>query len=144
MSEKVEYKWLKENVLRSPHRCDRVENLLGEGMPDVNACVKGGREFWLELKAPTEPKRATTALIGGSNHPVLQSQKNWFLSQRKAGGIAFFWIGTDKRRMLIPGLYADQLNEMTLTELLDAALWTQPKGSPLKPEEILRCFKNQT
>lgn len=143
MSEKNEYQWLKDNVLKSPHRCDRVENLLVIGMPDVNACVKGGREFWIEIKSSKEPVRATTPLLG-SNHRVSQDQANWFLRQRKAGGIAFFWLGTDKRRMLIPGLYGDQINKMTINELLEAALWAQPKGSPIKPEEILRCFKNQT
>jgi len=140
MSEKTGYQWMRK-IFRSPHRVDRIENLLVAGMPDVNVKVVQGIECWVEIKSPTEPKRSSTALIGGSNHPVSQDQKNWFLRQRKAGGHAMFFIVTDKRRMLVPGIYADQLNEMTVNEILEVANWSALIGAELNPQEFLRCFK---
>jgi hypothetical protein len=102
-------------------RLDRIENVLVDGMPDTNVCIDGN-EFWVELKAPTEPKRASTPLFG-SNHRVLQSQKNWMLRQYKAGGKAFFLIATDKRWMLLPGHLADVMNEMSVPEMIRECLW---------------------
>lgn len=145
MSEKNASKWLRETAFRSPHRYDRIENVVGTGIPDVNVKVVGGCEAWIEIKSPTEPKRSTTPLLGtgGRNHNVSQEQKNWFLKQRKAGGVAMFFIATDKRRMLIPGQYADQLNEMTVDELMDVASWASLIGEPVDPKEILQCFKSR-
>lgn len=143
MSEKTAYNWLKKNVFRSPHRIDRIENLVGTGMPDVNGCVVRGFEFWLEVKNPTEPKRPSTPLFG-SNHKVSQEQANWFLTQRKAGGRCLFWIVTDKRRMLVPGIYADTLNKMTVSEIVEVACWSALIGAKINPEEILQCFRSPT
>jgi hypothetical protein len=140
MSEKTEYSWLKENIFRPPHRCERVENLLVFGMPDVNVCLSGGDEFWLEIKSPVEPKRPSTSLLK-SQHGVSQDQKNWFLAQRRAGGRAMFWIGTDKRRILLPGAHADFANELTVGEMLERALWWGEKGQKINAKEILQCFR---
>jgi hypothetical protein len=140
VSEKTEYSWLKENIFRPPNRCERVENLLVFGMPDVNVCLTGGEEFWLEIKSPVEPKRSTTPLLK-SQHGVSQEQKNWFLAQRRAGGRAMFWIGTDKRRILLPGVYADVLNTLTVGELLERCVWSGEKGERIDAQEILQCFR---
>ncbi len=96
-------------------RLDRVENVVGTGMPDVNGCFEG-YEFWIETKQPDEPKREGTALFA-SNHPVSQDQKNWMLKQINAGGNAFFYIVTDNWRLLVHGMHADKLNEMTVGQI---------------------------
>lgn len=140
--ETAAYQWLRSNLFKHPHRVDRVENLVVVGMPDVNVKMVGREEFWLEVKAPVEPKRQSTALFG-SNHRVSQDQMNWFLRQRRAGGKAFFWIATDKRRMLLSGAYADRLNQMTMAEVTEAALWLMVNGQPFTTnhkEELLSCF----
>lgn len=140
--ETAAFTWLRQNVFVSPNRADRIENLLVLGMPDVNVKMVGREEFWLEIKAPVEPKRESTALFG-SNHGVSQDQANWFLRQRRAGGKAFFWIATDIRRMLVPGIYADALNKMTMAEITEAAVWLMPNRQRFTPqlrEELLSCF----
>lgn len=121
MSEKTAYKWLRDNVALPGDRLDRLENLVAEGMPDVNGCFLGS-EFWLEIKSPKEPKRASTPLFG-SNHKVSQEQANWMMRQIKAKGRAHFFIVTDKRRILIDGKYADHINNFTVAETVRNSLW---------------------
>lgn len=143
--ESAAYKWLRQNIFTHPHRCDRVENLMVAGMPDVNVKLLECAELWLEIKAPVEPKRATTRLIGGSNHPVSVEQANWFLRQRRAGGRAAFWVATDKRRILVPGAYADRLNDMTLSQVAEASAWLQMNEERLtwtSKQSLLLALKN--
>jgi hypothetical protein len=143
MSEKTEYQWLREKIVWSPNRIERIENLIAPGTFDCNYCLWGD-EGWLEIKAPTEPKRPSTPLLG-SNHKVSQDQANWALAQRRAGGRALFWFGTDKRRMLLPGSLADNLNHMTVDELLAEALWVRPRGHKMASqdrEELLHWMRS--
>lgn len=137
MSEKNAYHTFYKNIRQGRDRIERVENGIGVGAPDINFCIEG-KEGWLELKSPMEPKKASTPLFG-SNHRVSQDQKNWFLRQHQAGGFCAFLVVTDKRWMLIPGRHADRMNEMTVLELLDVAVWTAP--NPMKEKrqwEVLR------
>ena len=130
MSEKNAYSTLRKNAFKPGDRIDRIENAVVTGMPDINGClaVEGhdGIEFWIEAKAPKEPKRSTTPLFG-SNHKLSQDQKNWFKRQDRAGGRGFVYIETDNHRMLLHGGHSDHINEMTLNELLDLAIWKTTK-----------------
>jgi len=121
MSEKDAYKFLRDKVFLPRDRLDRVENIVGDGMPDTNYCI-AGVEGWIELKSPTEPKRASTPLFG-SNHKLLQTQKNWILEQLKAKGIVYLFIATNKRKMLVEGRWAEQINDMTVQQIIDIAKW---------------------
>lgn len=124
MSEKRAYKLLKGAVVRAgdyERRMDRVENIVLPGCPDVNGCFNGV-EFWIEIKEPKEPKRAKTPLFG-SNHRLSVEQRNWIKRQLLAKGLAYIYIDTGSWRLLISGRWADELNEMTLSELKDVALW---------------------
>jgi hypothetical protein len=123
MSETNAFKTLKQNLVgsRIDRRLDRVENVVAEGWPDANGCFESV-EFHMEIKAPKEPKRATTSLFG-SNHKLLQEQKNWIKRQLNAGGLVYIYIDTGKNRLLISGKFADELNEMTLEDLILCALW---------------------
>lgn len=109
-------------------RYDRIENALlsVSGQPDVNACLDG-EDVWVELKAPIEPKRDDTPLLGCSaNHELLQSQINWMTKQKQAGGIAFVLIRTDKRIMLIDGTtYATghHFNRYTVNQMIRVSLF---------------------
>jgi hypothetical protein len=131
MAESNDYKVLKANLPQGRDRLDRVENVVVNGMPDINYCSEGV-ECWLEQKSPKEPVRATTRLFG-SNHKVSQDQKNWFMRQMKSEGNAYFLIVTDKRWMLIGGEHADIINELTVGELLSLSLWNTPK--PVRDKE---------
>jgi hypothetical protein len=109
-------------------RYDRIENALlsVSGQPDVNGCLEG-EDVWIELKAPTEPKRDDTPLLGCSaNHELLQSQMNWMTKQKQAGGIAFVLIRTDKRLMLVDGTkYAtgQHFNRYTVNQMIHVSLF---------------------
>ncbi len=138
MSESSDYKTFKKNVPILSDRLDRVENGVVVGMPDINFC-SGGKECWIEMKSPTEPKRSATPLFG-SNHKVSQDQANWMLRQFRAGGRAFFLIVTDKRWILISGAFADEINKMTVAELVESARWTTTK--PVKDKEQWTLLRN--
>src|SRR5215510_6325359 len=125
MPESTDYKRFRRFVVLFGDRVDRVENILVNGMPDINFCADGV-ECWIEQKSPKEPRRPTTPLFG-SNTRISQNQRNWFLRQCKAGGRCFFLICTDKRWLLIAGNMADKINEMTITELMKIALWHRMK-----------------
>ena len=101
MSEKSDYAILKRHLPNGYDRLERVENVCGSGNPDINFCSEGA-ECWIEMKSPKEPVRKTSKLFG-DNHPLLQTQKNWFLRQKNANGRAYILIVTDKRWMLIDG-----------------------------------------
>ena len=131
MSEKIAYDAFRKNAAHPLDRIHRIENLVGFGFPDVNACMSGV-EMWIEIKAPKEPKRATTPLFG-SNHKLSQDQKNWFLAQSNAGGIGWLLIMTSARWMLIAGQDADPVNEMTIEELMRLTRWWAM--GPLRPAQ---------
>jgi hypothetical protein len=100
-------------------RMTRVENVVAVGMPDVNLCING-HEHWIEIKAPTEPKRKSTPLFG-SNHRVEKEQANWMLDQLRNGGNGWFLIATDKRFIILHGSLHDEVNSMTVPELMTVA-----------------------
>lgn len=144
MSEKIAYKTLREKVFshRGDCRVDRVENELVVGMFDVNYCI-AGIEGWIEIKAPTEPKRSSTPLFG-SNHKLSQDQLNWCLRETKAGGNAWVLIKTDKRWLLIAGSKADVVNKLTINELIFVSEWHQiiPIKGTEPWNELLKILAN--
>ena len=134
------WKVMSDNMfLPGVDRADRVENSVSSGQPDVNACL-AGEDVWVELKAPKEPKRASTLLMtSNGNHPLLQSQINWFARQRHAGGIAFILIRTDKRMMLVDGTkHGDSFNSMTVAQMEAAAIFCAPVPTPHIEWRMLR------
>lgn len=131
MSESNAYTSFRVNVTAPGDRLDRIENLAGLGFPDTNGCFNG-KEFWMEIKAPEEPKKVSTPLFG-SNHRLSIEQRNWFLRQTKARGRGFVYIETNACRLLIDGLHADIVNTATLEQLKAIAAWRAPK--PTQREE---------
>ena len=125
MSEKNDYNILRKNMPKGKDRLERIENIAGTGTPDVNFCSQGV-ECWIEMKSSKEPLRPTSLLFA-SNHRLSQTQKNWFLQQRNAGGKCYILIATDKRWMLINGKYADGINKLTVAQLRGAASWQAPR-----------------
>jgi hypothetical protein len=100
-------------------RLDRIENSVSSGAGDVNGCL-AGEDVWIELKAPSEPVRAGTPLMtSNNNHPLLQTQMNWFRRQHNAGGIAFILVRTDRRMMLVDGTkHGDVFNKWTVAQMV--------------------------
>lgn len=121
MSESKDYASFRRNVVRPGDRIDRIENIVTVGMPDINFC-SGGKETWIELKSPREPKRNSTPLFG-SSHKLSQDQMNWFKRQHAAGGSGFVLIATDLRWILMSGDLADFINLAPLFELIGLCRW---------------------
>ena len=135
MSESNAWSTLKK-IFSTKDRVNRVENVAGTGTPDVNYCVQG-TEGWIELKAPKEPQRLTTPLFG-SNHPLTQDQKNWWLKHNRARGRGYILIATNLRWMAVPGRHADVVNDMTVDDLKILADWHQLK--PVRKEKWKQLY----
>ena len=93
----------------------RIENGLESGWPDVYG-IKNGVSVWVELKAPEEPKRSTTRLMSG-NHELSREQRNWHMEHCQAGGNSWILIETDQQAMLVHGIWADRINDLSAQQL---------------------------
>lgn len=88
------------------HFC-RLENVAGEGAPDVEGVVDGA-QCWIELKSCERPKRAST-MIRPKTRP---SQSIWHAERTAAGG-KVHWVliqvgeGREALLYLIPGSHYD-------------------------------------
>ena len=140
-NESQSYSTLKANVFIPGDRVDRIENLIGSGMPDFNCCCDG-RDAWVEIKTPVKtPARRSTPVMS-SAHPLSQDQKNWLMMHAKAGGTGFVYVDAPTRRYLVRGEDADGLNEMTTEEMMLIADWTAQVPTPsarwIEFRELLR------
>ncbi len=128
-----------KNMRKPRDRLTRIENSVLSGAPDVNGCLEG-EDVWIELKAPTEPKRASTPVLKRSgNHPLLLSQINWMAQQRQAGGIAFILLRTDKHIFLVNGTkHADDINNWTVNDFLEKSMLVCPVPTPVNQWGLLR------
>jgi hypothetical protein len=70
---------LKQKLPKKTH-CQRLENRVSEGMPDVYMCINGV-VIWLELK-----------IIKHSKVSVSKSQIAWHLGHSRCGGVSFFLL----------------------------------------------------
>lgn len=104
----------------------RVENLVGDGLPDV--WVAPG--IWVELKAPDRPARQKTPLL--SKYGLRPGQVNFHLKAATNGVKSFVLIRDDRNVIyMIPGQYAGHLNEMSAADvalLSVAGSWSEVWG----------------
>lgn len=103
----------------------RVENVAGEGMPDVMVTL-GGVVSFVELKAPAKPARARTPLLG-ANEGLRRSQINWHLKAASEGirGYVLVRAHNDLNTLaLVASDYAIDMNTMTTRQMLSAAAAT--------------------
>lgn len=99
----------------------RIENAVGEGMPDVVACCRGTVTF-VELKAIyAPPVRATTPLLG-EKRGLSAAQKNWHHDWNKAGGRTLILIGIGQEIAVVDGSDADLVNTMAASDVRRVSL----------------------
>lgn len=115
--------WLRDN-LKGVERLHmrRVENLAGEGDPDVEGCF-GGRYFELELKGCDRPRSPDTTL----DLEVRTSQVIWHRRRWRAGGNVWLYCrvgqGREVRRYLVPGSLTKAVRDgVTEAELLELSV----------------------
>jgi len=101
----------------------RIENLVGEGMPDVVAACRGQVTF-IELKAvrlEDVPTRARTPLLG-KQAGLSPEQRNWHMGWTRAGCPTLIIIGIGLEIVAIDGRRADAVNTLSLAELRAEAM----------------------
>jgi hypothetical protein len=75
----------------------RIENLVGEGMADINGCLKGV-EAWIETK-----------IVNGNQIRFQPFQPAWLINRLAHGGRAFVLARKDDELMLWGGLALNNL-----------------------------------
>lgn len=109
--------------LAQDFRLERIENMLGAGMPDVLCTARDtGRTVFIELKAVTElPRRISSKVLGRAG--LNQDQKNWHMDFCRARGTAYILVGIGSHaQILIEGRHADAVNDWPLFELQQHAV----------------------
>ena len=90
----------------------RVENMVGEGFPDVVSIAPDSLTL-VELKAPIRPARETSLLL--KKDDVRLAQINWHLKAATKNLPTFFLMRDDKGALyLIEGRHAAELTRTTL------------------------------
>lgn len=99
-------------------RLERIENMVGVGIPDVLA-IKNGIVTWCELKSLERfPVRATTQVLGARGLSV--AQRNWHYAWYLHGGRSLIVVGVGAQHVYaVPGFLADSVNFMSRKELED-------------------------
>jgi len=105
----------------------RIENIVGEGIPDVYSASPIGLSTWIELKAPIAPKRETTRLLGAEG--LRTGQINWHLKAASKGLRSYILMrDTEKRLFMVEGKYAAALNEQTVEGIQCRSVATSWQG----------------
>lgn len=107
--------WLKTASLAFTERLhmNRIENRVGTGCADVEACF-GGVQLWIELKTATRPSKPSTRI-----RPRFEdSQWPWHRRRAQAGTPTFvlLQVGSGKVRYLLPGHLIPRLQSPGMTE----------------------------
>lgn len=133
-SEKSLWRWLSNDQWvkaqsRKVLQMNRVENVAGSGMPDVEG-IYLKEQFWFELKVAGRPAR-------GGNVDVKHmrpKQVEWLHNRWLAGGNAWVLLRVKDALYLIPGKYSLQVKHgLTEDELFDLS-----KAPPdAAPQELL-------
>ncbi len=101
---------------------ERVENVAAVGTPDVYILSSGS---WVEMKAPTAPKRAATRLVGSRG--LNRDQINWHIKAQMCGRKTYILIRDSNQRVfLVNGKDANDVNDWsaeTLTVKSVATTW---------------------
>ena len=66
----------------------RIENVAGEGVPDINGCISG-KEFWIEAK-----------IAKNKSFVIRNAQTAWLARRHNSGGRCFVLVREDKELRL--------------------------------------------
>lgn len=127
MRESSLWKWLSEAEKKLDFSPDlhwrRIENLVGEGDPDVEGCYFGNA-FNIELKVAERPARTTTRVLGPAD--IRPKQIPWAKARWEAGGSSYFLIqvgsSAKAKRYLIRGCDASKIVGATEEDLLSMSI----------------------
>lgn len=99
---------------------ERVENLVGDGTPDVNFAISGVAGTIENKYTDRHPVREATPVLGKGNG-LRRSQVIWSYQRLRAGGRVFVLIGSPKDAWLI------DLRGMSPREMMDLDYASAPR-----------------
>lgn len=124
-SEKDVYEKLRKATIKHGGRYLRVENVLGDGTPDVNLAFpfteKIAIEFWVECKFCEDAKRPTTSVLR-SHHKVSPEQAVWHKKQWDINAISFFLVVTPLYIYTVEGSEYMTINDMSRIQLSNKSI----------------------
>ena len=102
----------------------RLENFVGEGVPDVVLHLRDGGEcHFMELKhRPSAPVHASTPIFSGA-YGLRPEQVAWIYSRAIAGAKVWILGQCDDWLVLVHGRHARDLAKMTSDDLVLIAEW---------------------
>ena len=104
-----------------PGHVIRVENSADPGTPDVSFCFSG-LEGFLELKYRPRYPRDTLPLLG-DRYGLRPTQVLWIPQRVSAGGRVGILAGVESDLYMIPGSWADQVNQLTRLDFPEPIPW---------------------
>lgn len=117
ISESALWKWIvKNNPDPKAFHFERLENLVGSGIPDVVHKHKEGETIWIELKTARKPVRPTSKIFkkGYFN----KSQEVWHKKWSGLGAKVYILLGVDKERYLISTIGIESaINDFTYSDI---------------------------
>jgi hypothetical protein len=94
----------------------RIENMVGDGIPDVHVTPSSGRDCWVELKHGLRA-RTGKRFLRSDTTKVRVSQVNWHLKAGQMRLRSFILIRDDSLQLwLFRGFLAERISTMTLEE----------------------------
>lgn len=119
-TESALWAWIRDhNPDKDRFHFERLENLVGTGMPDVIFRLKGpdARILWIELKTGKKPKKETSKIF--SKNYFNPSQVKWHKKWNSLGEKVYVLIGIDQDLTLLgtDGI-EDKINDLTYRDFL--------------------------
>jgi hypothetical protein len=109
------------NNLRGKLNLQRIENMVGDGIPDV-LTLRSGKVTFCELKvAERIPARPGTPLLGDKKGLNVE-QRNWHLDWTMNGGRSMIIVGIQDQSVhfALWGHLADRVNAMSYNDMHSA------------------------
>lgn len=124
--------------MRKYGHVQRVENLIGVGICDINLCIRG-TESWVELKQLPNWPRDPDAIVKVDHYTP--QQRNWQRARGSAGGRVYVFIQIGGDFLLFSWSVAIATLGLSPRAVLDAGALLHSSTFP--EEELLREFTSK-
>lgn len=120
----------------------RIENSVGNGVPDTNGCWRG-REFWIELKVARGLKVELTPLQAAwLRTRALAGGNSWVLARK--GDVFRLWSGDLAYAVMVHGWnFGDHALELTRPWDWRRLLWMVTRGDSDAQRKVLKAMTSR-
>lgn len=122
MSEKSSVMTVRKHMTQAGAHFQRIEDAYQPGVPDVNMCLPGHGDAWIEFKQMDEedlPKRATTPVKIG----LKPEQALWLRTRKNAGGRAVVCAKVHRTWYVFRDYFEELLKGVLFEELAWMSAW---------------------